>query len=160
MYFKGNIYTPTWRGVHGVAIGDTPKGPFTPLDDYVFDVKMEDGTIASAEDPYVWYHKGHQKFYVIFKDFTGRITDDEPALAILESVDGIVWSKPENPLFMKKEVILKNGDTIKVKHLERPQLLLDNNGFPTTLYCASALVNVGNLKDGSTFNVQIPLKNN
>ncbi|WP_242130883.1 glycoside hydrolase family protein [Aestuariivivens marinum] len=158
LYFKGNIYIPNWRGVHGVAISDSPTGPFVPLDNYVFDIKMDDGSIASAEDPYVWYHNLHQKFYAVFKDFTGRITDDEPALAILESVDGIVWSKPEKPLFMKKEVVLKLGDTIKVKNLERPQLLFDNDGFPTTLYCASALVNVGNLKNGSTFNVQIPLK--
>ena len=25
LYFKGNVYDPTWRGVHGVAIADAPK---------------------------------------------------------------------------------------------------------------------------------------
>ncbi|WP_242203095.1 glycoside hydrolase family protein [Aestuariivivens insulae] len=158
LYFKGNVYLPSWRGVHGVAIGDTPTGPFTPLDPYVFDIKMDDGSIASAEDPYVWYHNQHEKFYVVFKDFTGKITNAVPGLAVLESNDGIIWTKTQNPLFMKKQLILNNGDTIKVDRLERPQLLIDDNGFPTTLYCASALVNVNNRKDGSSFNVQIPLE--
>ncbi|GAA3562252.1 glycoside hydrolase family protein [Snuella lapsa] len=158
LYFKGNVYIPSWRGVHGVAIGDRPDGPFTSLDSFVFDIKMEDGSIASAEDPFVWYHKTHEKFYVVFKDFSGRITEGEPGLAILESQDGIVYTKPVDPFFMKKEVLLKNGDTLKVNRLERPQLLIGNDGSPTTLYCASALVNVGNRKDGSSFNVQIPLE--
>ena len=156
LYFKGNIYTPYWRGVHGVSISDNPDGPFKAIDDHVFDIKMEDGKIASAEDPYVWYYNSHQQFYAVFKDFSGKITEGEPGLAILKSIDGITWSKPLNPFFMKKELILKNRDTIKVKHLERPQLLINNDGTPKVLYCAASLVNVGSRKDGSSFNVQIP----
>ena len=34
--------------------------------------------IASGEDPYVWYHSAHEKFYVVLKDFTGTITKGEP----------------------------------------------------------------------------------
>ncbi len=158
LYFKGNLYLPKWRGVHGVALSESPTGPFTPLDDFVFDITMEDGSIASAEDPYVWYHHTHKKFYVIFKDFTGRITEGQPGLAILESLDGISWTKPNTPLFMKKELVLKSGDTIKVNRLERPQLLLNPDGSPNTLYCAAALINVNPRTDGSSFNVQIPLK--
>lgn len=157
LYFKGNIYTPNWRGVHGVAISDSPVGPFKAIDDYVFDIKMDDGKIASAEDPYIWYHKSHQQFYAVFKDFSGKITEGEPGLAILKSTDGIKWSKPINPFFMKKELILKNGDTIKAHHLERPQLLINDDGTPNVLYCAASLVNVGSRRDGSSFNVQIPL---
>ncbi len=158
LYFKGNLYLPKWRGIHGVAVSDSPTGPFTALDNFVFDIKMEDGSIASAEDPYVWYHQTHKKFYVIFKDFTGRITQGESGLAILESMDGISWTRPDSPLFMKKELILKNGDTVKVNRLERPQLLLNPDGSPNTLYCAAAIVNISPRTDGSSFNVQIPLK--
>lgn len=157
LYFKGNIYTPHWRGVHGVAISDNPNGPFTPTNDYVFDIKMDDGSIASAEDPFVWYHQSHKQFYVVLKDFSGIITKNKPGLAILKSKDGIVWTKPQNSFFMKKELILKNGDTIKANRLERPQLLIDNQGYPITLYCASSIVNVSPRKDGTSFNVQIPL---
>lgn len=33
LFFKGNIYDPHWRGIHGVAISDHPDGPFTALDE-------------------------------------------------------------------------------------------------------------------------------
>jgi len=158
LYFKGNFYDPVWRGVHGVAISDSPTGPFTATDHFVFDIRNEDGTIASGEDPYVWYHKKHEKFYVVLKDFSGRITEGKPGLAILESIHGIKWTKPTNSFFMKKQVILNTGDTIKVSNLERPQLLIDENGNPQVLYSACSLGNVGKKTDGSTFNVQIPLQ--
>jgi hypothetical protein len=158
LYFKGNIYTPHWRGVHGVALSDTPSGPFTATEHFVFDIKMDDGTIASAEDPYVWYHATQKNFYAVIKDFSGKITGEEPGLAILESLDGMHWTKPEQPFFMKKEIVLNSGDTIKVHRLERPQLLLDDAGDPQVLYCASSIGNINPRTDGSSFNVQVPLK--
>lgn len=157
LYFKGNVYTPGWKGVHGVAISDSPTGPFIPGDDFMFDIRNEDGTIANGEDPYVWYHKGHEKFYAVLKDFTGKITDGEPGLAILQSNDGLEWTKPENPFFMKKEVILHPNDIIKVNRLERPQLLIDENGNPQVLYGACALTNVNPRTDGVSFNVHVEL---
>lgn len=158
LYFKGNIYDPHWRGVHGVAISDSPTGPFKATDHIIFEVKMDDGRIASAEDPYVWFHTSHQKFYAVFKDFSGNITEGQPGLAMMKSVDGINWKKPLHPFFMKKQVILTNGDTVKVNRLERPQLLIDNTGNPRVLYCACALVDVNPRTDGASFNVQIPLE--
>jgi len=158
LFFKGNLYEPHWKGVHGVAISDSPTGPFIPSDDFVFDIKDKNGKISSAEDPYVWYHQKHKRFYAVFKDFTGNITGKEPGLAVLESLDGMDWTKPESSFFMAKEVILKNSDTIKVHHLERPQLLLDDIGNPLVLYGACSLINVGPRKDGSSFNVQIPIR--
>ncbi|MEI6865767.1 glycoside hydrolase family protein [Flavicella sp.] len=160
LYFKGNFYNPGWRGIHGVAIADSPTGPFTATDNFVFDIRNDDGTIASGEDPYVWYHKDHEKFYVVLKDFTGKITVGKPGLALLESLDGIKWTKPDNSFFMKKEVILKTGDTIKVDRLERPQLLIDEHGNPKVLYSACAIININPRKDGTSFNVHIPLKTN
>ncbi len=157
LYFKGNFYNPSWKGVHGIAIANSPTGPFTATDHFVFDIRNEDDTIASGEDPYVWYHKKHKKFYVILKDFTGRITEGKPGLAILESIDGIKWTKPNNSFFMKKEVVLITGDTIKVNRLERPQLLIDKNGYPEVLYSACAITNINSSKNGASFNVHIPL---
>jgi hypothetical protein len=158
LFYKGNFYDPGWRGVHGVAIGDSPAGPFTTTDNFVFDIINDEGKIASGEDPFVWYHPKHKKFYVVLKDFTGRITGREPGLAILESQDGIDWEVPENPFFMKKEIILKNGEHIKANRLERPQLLIDENGNPQILYSAGALINVNERNDGTSFNVHIPLQ--
>lgn len=157
LYFKGNWYDPTWRGVHGVAVSDSPSGPFTATDDIVFDIRMKDGKIASAEDPFVWYYEKYKRFFVILKDFTGSITGGEPSLALLSSADGIRWDKPENSLFMNKEVKLKNGSLIKLYHLERPFLLLDDKGKPLTFYGAATINSPGNQKINGTFNVHIPL---
>ncbi|MDX8338317.1 glycoside hydrolase family protein [Draconibacterium sp. IB214405] len=160
LYFKGNLYDPGWRGVHGVALSDSPTGPFTPLDDLIFDFRTEEGKLASAEDPYVWYHKTQKKFYAVFKDFSGKITGAEPGLAILESIDGIKWTKPADPFFMKKQVVLQSGDTIKVNRLERPQLLINEDGDPEVLYAACSIININPTRKGESFNVQIPLRNN
>ena len=59
---------------------------------------------------------------------------------------------------MKKEVVLNSGDTIKVHRFERPQLLIDDNGNPEVLYSACSLIDVNPRKDGTSFNVHIPLK--
>jgi len=160
LYFKGNLYDPHWKGIHGVAISDSPIGPFKALDNLVFEIKMPDGKLASAEDPFVWYNNKHQIFYSVFKDFSGQFTEDKPGLAILQSHDGLNWTKPANSFFMKKKLLLANGDTIKVSNLERPQFLIDDSGNPMVLYAACSLGPVGNKKDGSTFNVHIKLENN
>ncbi len=158
LYFKGNFYNPGWRGVHGVAISDSPVGPFSATDSFVFDIRNDDGTIASGEDPYVWWHPAHQCFYVVLKDFTGRITAGKPGLAILQSSDGIKWEKPADSFFLKKEVILASGDTLDVDRFERPQLLISGNGDPKVLYAACSIKPAGLKTDGSTFNIHIPLK--
>ncbi|MEN8202629.1 MAG: glycoside hydrolase family protein [Bacteroidota bacterium] len=158
LYFKGNMYEKGWRGVHGVALGDSPKGPFIALDEFIFDIRNEDGTIASAEDPFVWYHGKHRLFYAIIKDFSGKITGDEPGLAILCSEDGLDWKIPEKgSSSIRKEILFENGEVIQVSNLERPQLLLDRHGNPQVLYAACSVEPVGNKRDGSTFNVHIPL---
>jgi hypothetical protein len=158
LYFKGNMWDPNWRGVHGVAIGNSPVGPFTALDNFVFDIRLEDGKIASAEDPYVWYCKKLNRFYAVIKDFTGRITGSEPGLAILVSSDGINWQKPAHSLFMNKELLFTNGQRLDVSNLERPQLLMNEDGSPSVMYCACSVEPVRDKKDGSTFNVQISLR--
>lgn len=158
LYFKGNVYDPTWRGVHGVAIGDSPTGPFVPLDREVFTVTPADGSKSSAEDPYVWYCARDKQFYAVFKDFTGAFTRGEPCLAVMQSADGIEWTLPEKSLFMKKQVVLPSGEVLKVARLERPQLLTDAQGVPQVLYSACAVDEVNGRTDGGSFNVQISLR--
>lgn len=157
LYFKGNIYDPHWRGVHGVAIGDSPKGPFTSLDIEVFNLPAKDGQKLSAEDPYVWYDQNDRLFYAIFKDFTGDFTRSEPCLALMYSKDGIDWKLPEHSLFTRKELTLTSGETVKLHRLERPQLLLDERGEPQVLYVACSIEDVNPRYDGSSFNTQIPI---
>lgn len=158
LYFKGNIYDPHWRGIHGVALSDSPTGPFIPLNQPVFEIPTQDGEKLSAEDPYVWYNHRDRLFYAIFKDFTGQFTKSDPCLALMYSEDGIHWQLPEHSLFMKKELVLSSGDTIKVDRLERPQLLLDEKDDPFVLYAACSVAELNKKTDGSSFNVQIRLK--
>lgn len=158
LYFKGNVYEQHWKGVHGVAIGESPKGPFKPLDHIVFDVRMPDGTLASTEDPYVWYSQKLNQFMAIVKDFTGRLTGHKKTLALLTSEDGISWELNESPLFMDRKLYLLDGSVVLVDRLERPQLLLSEEGIPQYLYAAGAVGNVNPKNDGSSFNVQIPLE--
>ena len=94
----------------------------------------------------------------MIKDFSGEITGVEPGLAILESEDGVAWSKPANSFFMKKELILKNGGLVKVNRLERPQILLDENDDPIVLYAACSRIDINKRRDGASFNIQIPLQ--
>jgi hypothetical protein len=157
LYFKGNWYTPTWQGIHGVAIGDSPTGPFVTQDEIMFDVKMEDGRTVSTEDPYVWYHPGHERFYAVAKDFPGRISGEKYGLALLQSKDGIQWTAAERPKFMDRAVPLKDGQIIKPDRLERPQLLIDERGTPTVFYGACSIEPANQKVTGGTFNVQIAL---
>lgn len=158
LYFKGNIYDPSWRGVHGMAVSDSPTGPFKALDDFVFEFETSDGKKSSAEDPFVWYNRKDKLFYAIFKDFNGKFTKSDPGLAIMYSKDGIKWDLPQNSLFMSKKLVLDSGDTLDVNRLERPQLLLDESDNPIVLYCACSIGDLNNKKDGSSFNVQIDIK--
>lgn len=160
LYFKGNVYDPTWRGVHGVAIADAPEGPFIVQDDYVFEFETGDNQKLNAEDPFVWYHRKDNCFYAVFKDFTGGFTKGEPGLAIMYAEDGIHWKLPEHSLFMNKEIILKNGERLEVDRLERPQLLLDENDEPIVLYSACSITSLNMKQDGSSFNIQIPILRN
>ncbi|MGM9811369.1 MAG: glycoside hydrolase family protein [Muribaculaceae bacterium] len=157
LYFKGNIYDPTWRGVHGVAIADNPMGPFVPQDFEVFTIETSDGAKLSAEDPYVWYDDADKMFYAVFKDFTGHFTKAGPSLAWMQSEDGIKWTLPENPLFIKKEVTLTTGETVKLNRLERPQILHGADGEVKVLFCACTIEDVNPRTDGCSFNVQIPI---
>ena len=158
LYFKGNIYDPRWRGVHGVAVGDSPTGPFSASDTFVFDCLDAQGRRASAEDPYVWYHRRDALFYAVLKDFTGKLTNGEPGLALMQSADGVDWRPAPEPLFMKKELLLKDGTRLELARLERPQLLLDQNDDPMVLFAACSVDDADPKQDGGTFNVQVPLK--
>lgn len=157
LFFKGNLYDPAWRGVHGVAIADSPTGPFETQDAFVFDVRLPDGRLASAEDPYVWYDRNRDRFYAILKDFSGRITGAEPGLALFTSHDGLDWQVATHPLVSLKQLVFEDGTVLTVHNLERPQLLLDEAGRPQVLYLACSVDPVGGKRDGTTFNVHIAL---
>ncbi len=141
-----------WLPVHGVAIGDSPKGPFQVLPDTILAVPIGQGQYAAAEDPYLWYSRAHSRFYALVKDHAGRITGSK-SLALFESQDGIDWKLSAHGLASKLQIPWEDGTTTELQNLERAQLLFDESGEPIMLYAAAA---VDRFKH--SFNVHIPLK--
>lgn len=135
--------------VHCVATSESPLGPFTKYNTPVFEAK---GTDFPAEDPYIWYQKG--KYRAIVKDMHGAFTNAGQALVLFESMDGFDWKLSKNPLVSKLEIKWDTGKTQKVKHLERPQIYMEN-GKPAALYCAADTLDAKGVLH--SWNVQIPI---
>ncbi len=149
---------------HWIAGAANPEGPFKLIGSVFTDAEY------SAEDPYFWFDKKRNKFYAIVKDFShsGKLAPQFGALALITSNDGITnWKPAENPLVSLRQYINETGDTIKLAHLERPQLLLDKEGQPLVLYAAASVKSPFQYKDPvkeekpehNTFNVQIKIFN-
>jgi len=47
---------------------------------------------------------------------------------------------------MKKELFFYDGSNLKIAHLERPQLLINTDGFPKVLYSVCSIKGVGGKK--------------
>jgi len=141
-----------WLPVHGVALGESPLGPFEVHPEPVLAVPIGEGRFAAAEDPYIWYSVQHSRFYALVKDHAGRITG-EKSLALFESPNGIDWKLSTNELASKLEIAWEDGSTTKLQNLERAQLLFDESGEPIMLYAAAAVD-----RREHSFNVHIPLE--
>lgn len=142
---------------HGVAVSNSPTGPFEVQPKPILVVKKEDGDIAMAEDPFIWYNHPRKSFYALVRDFKGNITGHGHSMALFKSADGINWQTADNPLASDLTITWENGTTEHVARLERPQLLLDKLGEPLVLYCACAIEPPSG-KNTTTLNVHIQLK--
>ena len=157
LVFKSWQNKKNFSPIHGVAIADSPTGPFKVNPDPILIVKKEDGSIAMAEDPFIWYNKPRNSFFALVRDFKGDITGYGHSMALFRSNDGINWQTAENVLASDLNIKWENGMIDQVARLERPQLLLDIDGEPLVLYCACAIEPPTDEKT-NTFNIQIPLK--
>jgi len=141
-----------WGGpvVHCIATSDSPTGPFKKYDRKVFEAK---GVDFPAEDPSIWYQDG--KYRAIVKDMHGAFTDAGQALVNFESENGFDWNLADPALLSTLQIQWTDGRVQKLKHLERPQLYLEN-GKPVALLCAADTADENNILH--SFNVQIPIK--
>ncbi len=148
---------------HWIAQADKPEGPFKLVGSVFTDAEY------SAEDPYFWYDKKRNKFYAIVKDFSnsGKLTKQFGALALITSDNGINnWHPAVNSLVSLRQFVNNDEDTIMLAHLERPQLLLDEDGQALVLYAAASEKSPFKVPDPvksgkpahNTFNVHIKLK--
>ncbi len=140
-----------WGGpvVHCVATSDSPTGPFKK---YGFPVFTAEGHEFPAEDPSIWYQDG--KYRAIVKDMHGAFTDAGQALVMFESEDGFDWKLAPKPLVSKLQITKENDEILQLKHLERPQLYIEN-GKPIALLCAADTADANGVLH--SWNVQIPI---
>lgn len=147
-----------WGGpvVHLCATANTPAGPFTKHPDPVF---TAGDAPFPAEDPYIWYQDSC--CYAIVKDMHGSFTNVGRSLALFYSTDGIQWAPVKQPLISVPELKWDDGQVTLLKHLERPQLLFDEENKPIMLFVAADSLsdNLGGYaENGHSFNVHIRLK--
>ncbi len=144
-------WKPKGGMTHAVAVSDSPTGPFKYYPSEAFK--------GHAEDPFIWFDKKRQKLFALVKDFNGNITKIGKSIALFESIDGIEWQKSHHTLASDLNIKWETGTSNEVFFLERPQLLFDDNGEPKVLYAACSIKSpLG--KNGHSFNIHIPLKEN
>lgn len=122
---------------YGAAVADQPDCPYTKIPGRIFE--SEDPADAKhwmlAEDPFVWFSKGHGRYFAIARDVIGRFTGDAGAIAMFESADGLEWTRSAHPLVLPSRYMLADGRLSSTK-LERPALLIENDE-PTALFGAA-----------------------
>lgn len=142
MVLKGRAEVPgkpdAWGPMlHGWALAATPTGPFTIQPELLFP-----GSI-SAEDPCVWVQDG--RVFAAVKDWNGKLSGVAPGISWIYGdiqADGKVkWQVPAHPLISARVLRWDDGTETKIHTLERPFILLGNDGKPTHLFAAASLGN-------------------
>jgi predicted GH43/DUF377 family glycosyl hydrolase len=135
----------------GVAFANSLLGPFTKQSEPIFQAKQKDNNKVwmIAEDPYIWNYKG--SIYAIVTDVVGFFTNNEAALALLSSKDGINWEPTHFPKVIPHRLKFADGKIADDK-LERPCLYTEK-GVPKFLFGALGFNN-----RNYSVNVAVPLK--
>ena len=140
---------------YGVALAETPEGPYVKKPGRVFEVEGADaaGHWMLAEDPYIWFSRTHgNRYYAVARDVVGKFTGASGGLALFESMDGFTWKAAAQPKVLGSAFFWSDGTGSKDK-VERPALLFSGEE-PIALFGATD----GYQKGGRiSFNVQIPL---
>lgn len=117
--------------VHAVAWAERPDGPFRKHPEPIF---TADDAWFPGEDPFVWYDG--DRFRAVLKDMGRNYADEERALVLFESTDGVDWRPSEQLVLCTRRIATGPGKTVTYHRLERPQLLVES-GRPTVLYAAA-----------------------
>jgi predicted GH43/DUF377 family glycosyl hydrolase len=137
--------------VCGIAIADSPIGPFVKLDKPIM-VNPENEW--SVEDAFIWFENG--QFYSLAKDFHGYFTGaGQRHVALFESVNGYDWKLSDTPIGYLRGVTFEDGERLDLHYMERPQIYVED-GKPFALLCACMLES--DYKELSrSFNIRLPL---
>jgi hypothetical protein len=136
----------------GIAIADNPLGPFLKQPHPIMQNPENEW---SVEDPSLWYEE--DRFYALVEDFQGYFTKEgKNEVALFESFDAIDWKPSAIPLGFKREITWEDGEVQRLEAMERPQILLDENGKPQVLLCACTFE--GDKERKYSFITPIPIK--
>ncbi|MEY4273324.1 MAG: hypothetical protein RL638_272 [Bacteroidota bacterium] len=118
----------------GVAFANSLLGPFSKHSEPIFQNKDKDNPNIwmMAEDPFMWSSGG--KFYAIVTDVVGVFSNNQAALVLLSSWDGINWKPTKYPSVVPHRLKFENGSLADDK-LERPWLYFEN-AIPKVLFGA------------------------
>lgn len=139
MIMKGDdVRRDGWFRIQLVGHSDRAEGPFKFEEKAVYDK-------APTEDACIWYNQ-HTKMYYMACHVMGKRD-----LALLVSNDSYSWRLADNPLFMKKQIVLDDGTVWAPDRVERPFVLTDEEGKPIMLFVA--------VSDGDrSGNIAIPIE--
>ncbi|REE02237.1 glycoside hydrolase family protein [Marinoscillum furvescens] len=126
-----------YHQIQFVGRAKRPDGPFQFNNQPVYAEKR-------TEDASMWYDQRAKCYYMVCHVLGQR------ALAMFTSVDGMDWQRASQPVLMKKEFTLTNGEIWKPERLEQPRVLTDRSGRPVMLYVAVA-------DKGVNGNIAVPL---
>lgn len=141
MIMKGDdVGEDKWFRIQLVGHADNPQGPFHFENKPVYDKKQ-------TEDAGIWYDRSRQTYYM-----TCHVLG-LPDLALFTSKNSYQWQPASQPVLMKKEFLLDNGEIWKPKRVERPFVLTDDKGKPVMLYVAVS-------DNGITGNIAVPFTDN
>ena len=141
MIMKGDdVGKDEWFRIQLVGHAAKAEGPFQFGKKPVYDKKQ-------TEDAGIWYDTSRQKYYM-----TCHVMG-LPDLALFSSKDSYQWEPASQPVLMKKEFLLDNGEIWKPERVERPFVLTDDNGKPVMLYVAV-------YDNGASGNIAVPFIDN
>lgn len=129
------LYYKTVDPTHGnlvfsLATAPAPEGPYTQ---HPANPIIAPGRWFNIEDMCVWIEDG--RFFMLFKDMSGRLCGVPNGTALIDSDDGIEWDLQRAKLAFTPGWPTPDGFH-EVHRLERANLLL-RNGRPAVLYCAA-----------------------
>jgi arylsulfatase A len=142
--------------LQGWALADRPEGPFVPQESLLIPSSM------LAEDPYVWVQDGW--ICAVVKDWRGKISG-KPGISFvrgkMQADNTVQWSIPKQALVAQKKISWDDGISTKLDRLERPSILVNEEGQPTHLFVAASVKKPGKGPgadlDTLPFNLCVPL---
>jgi len=120
--------------VHLMATSDSPTGPFRKDPTPLFTIA---GNNFPFEDPFFWYDRARDRYFVIMKDNHGVVSGTgHSSLVLYESPDARDWQRSQHLLVADLNIHWKDKPTQAVSRMERPQLLFDKRGNAEALTVA------------------------